>query len=208
VGASVHAHGVLKRYTPFGDNSVIAIYFFSGARDFDMRVKGGGGGYFSSPSYYFPTFEPFGDFPTIRQGTVTVAFDPDQHGDDLKKSLGEQAAKNWRKLPRLVYENVVYLTFGTCWPAASSRNDLADRICKWERWIWCPLILVSLVGSVAYLVRRKLALVPLVTSGLIFSTYVLAQVATMEGRYRMPLEPLVLLAPMWLWERRRDPSPR
>jgi hypothetical protein len=29
----------------------------------------------------------------------------------------------------------------------------------------------------------------------------------MEGRYRMPFEPVVLLAPMWLWERRRDPSP-
>jgi hypothetical protein len=59
-----------------------------------------------------------------------------------------------------------------------------------------------------YIARRKPEFVPLVAVGLIFSCYVLAQVAPMEGRYRKPFEPVVLLAPMWLWERRRGPSPR
>jgi hypothetical protein len=43
----------------------------------------------------------------------------------------------------------------------------------------------------------------MVTLAFVFTFYVLAQVAFMEGRYRKPLEPVVLLAPLWLWDARR-----
>jgi hypothetical protein len=206
--ASVHAHGVLKRYTPFGDNPVYFVYFASGARDYTIDFKGCGRYFFSSPSFYLSPFTPFSEFHTIRQGVFSFAADPDQHGNDVQKTLHEQLEKNWKKLPRLVYENLIFLSFGHCWPPAGSVGDKADKLCLWERWIWLPLTIVSLVGSVAYLSRRKVEFVPLVVLAFIFSFFVVAEVASpMEGRYRKPFEPVVLLAPMWLWERRKDPSP-
>jgi hypothetical protein len=205
--ASVHAHGVLKRYTPFADNSVMAVYFASAAQTYEIRFKGLTTNSFSSPSFYLSPFTPFSEFPSIREGTFSFTEDPDQHGEDVRKTLRQQVVRNWKKLPRLVYENFVFLSFGHCWPPASSDGATGDKICLWERWIWLPLILVSLLGSLVYLARRRAEFVPLVALGFIFSCFVLAQVAPMEGRYRMPLEPVMVLTTVWLWERRRCPRP-
>jgi hypothetical protein len=205
--AGVHAHGVLKRYTPFGGADGMSIYFASSAKDYAVTFKGIASYGFSSPSFYVSPWEPFGDFPTIREGAVSVMFDPDKHGADAKKAFHEQLEHNWKKLPRLVYENFVFLSFGHCWPTAGAQGDTADKICLWERWIWFPLTVLALVGSVVYVARRKAELVPLVVIGVLFTCYVLLQVAVLEGRYRKTFEPIVLLAPFWLLERRKDPSP-
>ncbi len=203
--AGAHAHGILKRYTPFGDNTVMAVYFVSAARGYSIDFKGLGTYGFSSPSFYLSPFTPFSEFPTIREGVFSFTLDPDKRDKDVRETLHEQLEKNWKKLPRLVYENVIFLSFGHCWPPAGSIGDTADKICLWERWIWLPLTLVSLVGSALYVARRKAAFIPLVALGFIFTCYVLAEQAPMEGRYRKPLEPVVLLATLWLWERRKDP---
>ena len=199
---SVRAHKVINRYTPFGDNAYVSIYFVSGAHGYTQDFKGIGWYTFSSPSFYVSPFTPFGEFHTIRLGTVKYDVDPNKKGADLDKTFREQLSANWRKLPRLVLENVVFMSFGHCWPAAGAMNDNFDKVCLWERWIWLPLTLTSFFGSIAYLVRRRrAAFVPLVTVGFI-STFYLSQAAVMEGRYRKPLEPIVLLAPLWLWDAR------
>ncbi len=201
--ASIHAHVVLKRYTPFGDNSVVAIYFVSGAREYTINVKGYGQYVFSSPSLYNSPFKPFADFKSIREGIVPVTLDPELHGDDVRITLRNQTERNLKKLPRLVFENVVYFSFGHPWPTAGAINDRADVICLHARWIWAPLIVLSFLGSVLYIARRGVAFVPLLAIGFIFTCYVLGQMTIMEGRYRMPLEPVVLLVPIWLWDSRR-----
>jgi hypothetical protein len=206
-GASLHAHPVLKRYTPFGGGDGMSIYFASANKDFGITYKGIGSYGFSSPSFYVSPWWPFGEFPTIREGVYNFTFDADQHGADVKKAYHEELAHNWRKLPRLFYENFIFLSFGHCWPAAGSEGDTADRVCLWERWIWFPLAVVALVGSVVYVARRKAEFVPLIVIGVLFTCYVILQVAVLEGRYRKTFEPIVLLAPFWLAERRKDPSP-
>jgi Dolichyl-phosphate-mannose-protein mannosyltransferase len=201
--ASEHAHRVLKRYTPFGDNMVVAVYFVSAAHDYTMDVKGFGRYIFSSPSLYVSPFAPFYEFPSIREGVVSFSADPDRRGADVERTFLRELQINWRKFPRLIGENVIFFSFGHCWPTAGSMNDRADRICLWERWIWLPLSIVSLVGSLVFVLRRGAAFVPIATLGFLFSFFVIAQVSGfMEGRYRKPLEPMVLLAPIWLWERR------
>lgn len=205
---SVRAHRVLKRYTPFGDNVVVAIYFVSGARDYTIDVKNYGSYVFSSPSLYLSPFYPFSEFQTIRQGVVAITMDPDLGGRDIQKTLREEAEKNRGRLPRLIFENFVYFTFGHSWPAAGAVGGPADAVCVAERWIWFPLILVSCLGSIVYVVRRRAAFVPLLVIGFAFTCYVVAQVTIMEGRYRKPLEPLVVLAPIWLWDARRRTAVR
>jgi hypothetical protein len=201
--ASIHAHSVLNRYTPFGDNAVVAIYFVSGAHQYMIDFKGYGVYGFASPSLYLSPFYPFAEFQSIRKGVVSFSLDPDLRGSDIQETLRQEAELNRGILPRLIFENVLFLSFGHAWPTAGATNDAADAICVKERWIWAPLILVSLFGSISYVARRGVAFVPLVTLGFLFTCYVLAQMTIMEGRYRKPLEPVVLLAPIWLWDARR-----
>jgi hypothetical protein len=209
VAASIHAHGVLKRYTPFGDNLIQTIYFVAGTRDYSIDVKGHGTYIFASPSLFVSPFTPFSEFRSIREGDLSFTLDPDERGRDVQKTLHEQLDKNWKKLPRLVYENVIFLSFGHSWPWAGSIGDLADKCCLWERWIWLPLTIISLIGCTIYGMRHQAEFVPLVTLGFIFTFFVIAEGGGfMEGRYRKPFEPLVLLAPIWLWERRHDPGCR
>jgi hypothetical protein len=208
VAASIHAHGVLKRYTPFGANDCMSIYAASAAKGYGVDFKGIASYGFSSPSFYVSPWWPFADFPTIREGMYSFTYDVDQHGADVKKVFHEQVERNWKKLPRLMYENFIFLSFGHCWPAGGSAGDTADKICLWERWIWFPLTVVSFVGSAAYVLRRKAEFLPLVVLAFLFTSYGLAQVAVLEGRYRKTFESVVLLAPFWLWERRKDPAAR
>ena len=206
--ASIRAHQFLKRYTPFGDNAVVAIYFVSGAASYTMDVADGTYWAFSSPSLFLSPFYPFYEFPSIREGDVSFTLDPERHGEDIQETLRRVAKQNRSKLPRLLYENFVFLSFGHSWPAAGATEDLADRICIKERWIWAPLVLISLIGCIVHIVRRGFSFVPMLTLGFIFTCYVLAQITIMEGRYRKPLEPIVLLAPIWLWDARCSQPPR
>jgi hypothetical protein len=205
---SVRAHAVINRYTPFGDNAYVSIYFVSGAHGYNQDFKGLGWYQFSSPSLYVSPFRPFYEFHSVREGTVKYDVDPKKRGADLDEEFRKELKENWRLLPRLVFENVIFLTFGHCWPPAGAGPDTFEQICLWERWIWLPLTLASFFGSIGYLVRRRrAAFVPMVALGFI-STFYVAQAAVMEGRYRKPYEPVVLLTPLWLWDARRRRLPR
>lgn len=201
--ASIRAHKILNRYTPFGDNSIATIYFVSGAHDYSVDIKGYGKYFFSSPSLYVSPFAPFSEFKSIREGAVSFSLDPALKGQDVQRTLTRQLEENWKTLPRLFYENLIFLAFGHSWPTAGSTNDRGDAICLAQRWMWLPLTLISFIGSIVYVVRRGAAFVPVVTIGFVFTFYVLAQVAFLEGRYRMPMEPMMVLAPIWLWDARR-----
>ena len=201
--ASIRAHKILNRYTPFGDNSIATVYFVSAAHDYSVDIKGYGKYFFSSPSLYVSPFKPFAEFESIRIGAVSFSLDPALKGKDVQQTPIEQFEGNWKKLPRLFYENFIFLAFGHSWPTAGATNDRGDAICLAQRWMWAPLTLLSLVGSILYISRRGAAFVPIVTIGFVFTFYVLAQVAFLEGRYRMPMEPMMLLAPIWLWDVRR-----
>lgn len=201
--ASLHAYKGLGRYTPFGDGTNVAIYFVSGARDYQVtwRAATGGGQYtfiFSSPSFYVSPFHPR-PFKTSRVGMVKFSLDPVKHGADVQESLRRELKKNWRKLPRLVYENFIFLSFGHCWPMAGFDGGWGT-ICIWERLIWLPIILVSTIGCLHGLWRRR-SFFPIVALLMTAGLYA-AQVTVMEGRYRKFIEPIVLLGVFWsieLW---------
>jgi hypothetical protein len=104
--ASIHAHSVLNRYTPFGDNAVVAIYFVSGAHQYMIDFKGYGVYGFASPSLYLSPFYPFAEFQSIRKGVVSFSLDPDLRGSDIQETLRQEAELNRGILPRLIFENV------------------------------------------------------------------------------------------------------
>ena len=74
-----------------------------------------------------------------------------------------------------------------------------------SRWIWAPLICFVLIGNLLVLVRGRFELIPIAVS-LTTLAIVLQNVITAEGRYRRPIEPLLLLNFVWLivnWKQRQ-----
>ncbi len=192
--AGKRAYDNFGRYTPLGDGSLVSIYFASGARDYQVswgtKKKPMGTYVFSSPSFYISPFYPL-KWETQRKGMVKFTLDPKQKGEDLQKTLREQLNANKAKLPRLIFENLLFLSFGHHWPLAGLDNR-SGRICVYERVIWFPLILASTIACLFWL-KRKFSYFPAIV---LFATIALygSQITVMEGRYRKFIEPMVLLA--------------
>jgi hypothetical protein len=210
--AAKRAYPMLHRYTPFGDNSNVAIYFVSAAHDYKVTYTGDRGTYFyfySSPSLYVSPFEPFYDFKSARTGQVEFTIDVTKQGADLRETFSKELAAHRSMLPRMIAENLLFLSFSHSWPD-SAREGVPGQICLWERWIWFPIILFTFFGSIVAMRRRGWALLPMLT--VLFTLCLYGSQATiMEGRYRKPLEPLLMLTVFWLAggqmsRPRKDPS--
>ncbi len=192
--AGQRAYVYFGRYTPLGDGTLVSIYFVSGARDYQvawMNKKVPMGTFiFSSPSFYISPFYPI-KWQSSRTGLVKFTLDPKLHGTDVQKTFWEQLDKNKAKLPRLIYENLIFLSFGHHWPL-SGLDNWSGKLCLTERWIWFPIILASTILNLLWL-RRKRAFFPAIA---LFATIALygSQITVMEGRYRKFIEPIVLLA--------------
>ncbi|MBI5496105.1 MAG: glycosyltransferase family 39 protein [Deltaproteobacteria bacterium] len=194
-------------YSPFGNfNSVLPIYFLSGERTYKIHFGRDWVYYFSSPSYYISPFDPFRWESSRSNGTYEFTLEKDRHGEDLAQIRSDLLRRNWRQLPMFVWENVIFLAFGHAWPE-TQRGSVPGVLCLSERWIWAPAILLALAFCAWRLRRDGLQFYPVMVIlfvGGLFS----AQLAPMEGRYRKPIEPIVLLTLAWAverWERRGQP---
>lgn len=201
--AGQRAYTHFGRYTPLGDGTLVSIYFVSGKRDYQvawMNKKVSTGTFiFSSPSFYISPFHPI-KWQSSRAGLVRFTLDPGLHGKDVEKTFMEQLRQNKDKLPQLIYENLIFLSFGHHWPL-SGLDNWNGKICLHERWIWFPIFLASTILSLLWL-RRKRAFFPAIT---LFATIALygSQITVMEGRYRKFIEPFTVLAVMASVERIR-----
>jgi hypothetical protein len=101
------------------------------------------------------------------------------------------------ELWRLRWENVVFLMFGESWPDNDTAFPMAVATLK-TRWVWAPLFVVALVVfAVRFRQTRARPLVPALI-GIWFVCQGVALVAINEGRYRKPLEGL-LVAQVLVW---------
>lgn len=201
--AAQHSLRIFEYATPFGDSTWTPVGFLSGTKDYKvtfMKPKNWAYVYvYSSPSLYISPFDPFYEWTTSRTGSYAFTTNVETHGKDLADLRARLIKQNKAKLPRLIYENILYLTFGHSWPEAGKGNWIG-KLCLQERWIWAPLMLVSVFGGLRRMWRRReLYLVPVIT---IFSLATLysAQLVVMEGRYRKPIEPLLFLTVIWLFD--------
>jgi hypothetical protein len=277
--AGLHSFKHMRRYTAFGDNTVVSVYFASGGAGYQIDYLRRGVYIFGSPSLYISPFEPFYEWRSSRwkmkcpegqlalreartalgaaetalrdpstvvkngpealakakaaveraelalkdpesarvwpkecegkspkerdamldtdRSTFKFTADPDKNGEDVKKTLHDVVIANRSILPRLVWENVLFTSFSHSWPD-SGRESGPALICLWERWIWLPLF-VACVSRVLLLVRRRreLFFVPVVAAMMVLALYA-SQITVMEGRYRKPVEPMVVLSMFWL----------
>jgi hypothetical protein len=89
-------------------------------------------------------------------------------------------------------ENLLYLALGQPWPANDSRTVLG-ALAVWTRWLWPPLWLYVAVGFLRGRFTGRERLLPICGLGMLF---LLAgqRGGIIEGRYRMPVDPILLAA--------------
>jgi hypothetical protein len=98
---------------------------------------------------------------------------------------------------RQTAENAIHTLFSDAWPDADSASRVGIAQIH-TRWIWAPLIIGCLLASLWLLARRRPVPVFVGASALYALFLILQPVAQIEGRFRKPLEPFLLLAAVQL----------
>lgn len=180
-------------FAPHGMGHLNNIYSKSGKREIVIHTRKDGSRWthiFGSPSVGAKPFEPLSDWMTEREGRVEISVDLNKGSEDWKKA-SENIEMTWDKYLRLTKEGLAFLFFSPSWPDGNS-DRLVDSINIHMRWIWAPLLLLALVGLVV--MRRKLR-GSMMLPALMLAWFIvqgLLPIAVAEGRYRKPLEGLLI----------------
>jgi SAM-dependent methyltransferase len=201
VPSGLHARSTLDFFAPLGNLYLSQIYSASGMRDISIDAGPLGGWGFGTPSFYNPTFYPFSSWTTARTGTAAIRIDVSR---GRATWLAEKKRiEGLRRFPwsRQYQENLIYLLFGQSWPD-NDPNALSGLATVWTRWLWPPLMLLVAWGAVRLKFRRWDWLLPLCALGMLLSL-ALQRDGIIEGRYRKPIDPVLVAAAIVLYYRTR-----
>jgi hypothetical protein len=201
---AVRNHHALRLWSPFGTGWPNQIYAASGAHDIHLRLsREGDTAYyeFGSPSMYAKQLAPLSNWEPRRSGVVEVTVDLRKGAVDWQTAYDNNAAHGWRAL-RLRWENLVLVMLGESWPD-NNRDNPIPRAAWTMRWLWAPvaaLVIIALALRPRATLRRPL--VPaLIVAWFLFQGVTL--LAINEGRYRKPLEGLLVSQVLLLFDDRR-----
>jgi hypothetical protein len=206
---AIRNYHYLHLWTPFGTGWPNQVYAGSGRRTIhlDLVSEIGGWAYeFGSPSLYGKPLAPLSDWESKRTGTVKISVDFRKGADDWRSADEANAAHGSERL-WLRWENLILLMFGPSWPD-NNPEFLVARLADAMRWVWAPLFVAVVVAS-AIRYRTSLArpLMPvLIVTWFAFQGVTLLVVN--EGRYRKPLEGMLVAQVLILLDRTRPPGRR
>jgi hypothetical protein len=204
IPAGLHGRVALGYFAPLGNLYLNEIYHASLRRTIQIDYGPQGVYVFGSPSYYNPTFYPFSDWTTQRQGTYAIAVNAKTGRADWKRQLAQaeiqSALQRWRDFG----ENLCYLFFGQSWPDGD-HGQLIGSLTIWSRWLFLPGVLWVIVAVTKRRYYGLQWLLPLCALLALLSLAVQRE-GIMEGRYRKPIEPLFLAAIVLSLRRRSSPG--
>jgi SAM-dependent methyltransferase len=203
--AGWHARSTLGFFAPLGNFHLSQIYSVSGKRNISIDAGPLGGWGFGTPSFYNPTFYPFSAWTSARQGTAYITIDVTRGSESWiaeKKRIESLRSFPWS---RQYLENLIYLLFGQSWPD-NDPNALSGLATVWTRWLWPPLMLVVAWGALRRRYRGWDWLLPLCALGMLVSL-ALQRDGIIEGRYRKPIDPVLVAAAIVLYYRTRPGQP-
>ena len=211
---AIRSYAALGFVAPFGNPWLIKIQHRSGAKTvhldfythadrlvpfvavprYDME--------FSSPSAYVQPLEPFSGWMMQRSAgnSLLILAVDSAHGERDWKRAYAGLHVGWPEWFRQWRENIVLFFFAPSWPE-STASDWDGRLEYEGRWMWAPLILFVLVIDFRRFLHRRFDLITVATT--LFTLFLALQnIVTAEGRYRKPLEPLLLLNAVWVIAKR------
>lgn len=190
---AIRNHHFLYLWAPHGNGWLTRIYAESGKREILLHLQREGARWeygFTSPMMDERLFAPLSEWKSSRTGTVNVSVDLKHGSQDWAASLKQNAQTNERRW-QLRAENIAYLFQGNSWPD-NNREYFMGRLANLSRWLWFPLFLVITVLSAwqwrACLEKPLLPL--LIATWFFFQAWLLVSVN--EGRYRKPVEGLLI----------------
>jgi Dolichyl-phosphate-mannose-protein mannosyltransferase len=197
IPAGMHGYQRLGLFAPLGNVHLSEIYSLSGRKNIDLDVGAAGHWGFGSPSFYNPTFYPFSDWTTDRQGTVPVKIDLARGRADWvaerERVRGESPLGRWAQLK----ENLLYVLFAQSWPD-NDPHSLSGLLSVWTRWIWPPIMLYVAWGAWRRRFRGRAWLLPACSLGILL-LMTLQRSGIVEGRYVKPVHPILLAAAIVLY---------
>lgn len=180
-------------FAPHGLGHVASLYSLSGKKEILLRTERQGARWthgFGSPSMGAEPFSPFSDWQTQRSGTFVVNIDFD-HGKRDWDAAYSALPDSMLHYLWIVKENLIFLFFASSWPDNNLERAL-DIVNVVMRWIWLPFAIAVFVGTVALRHQQKGQwLLPMLLLSW-FLVQGLLPIAINEGRYRKPIEGLLI----------------
>jgi len=181
---------------PFGQSHLNEIYAKSGKKTISVEYYSSSDyGFiygFGSPSIGLYPFFPFSVWQTHRDGEVKIRIDLENLAQSWQTEKQRLLSSPVKYFP-LVQENLIFLFFGTSWPDENDQH-LFEYFSNIMRFIWLPLFLwaIYLLAKAIYTGEKKLAPIFLaaILSWFIFQGLFLISVN--EGRYRKPVEGIII----------------
>jgi len=208
---SFRTHRLLHVWDPFGFPEMNRIYMASGKRTVRFEISRDNGAYrwtyeFGSPALYEEPLDPISTWHSSRAGIVHFSIDEAHGRADWERAFVASTA-SWSHRLLLLGENYVFFNFAPSWPD-NNPDRMWDRAAVSMRWMWAPLAVVVFLANIYY--REELASgearVIAVLTAAAWALTPLAP-AIMEGRYRKPVEGLLLINLLLLIACRRRCEP-
>ena len=209
VPQAIRSKVVLGFFAPLGNDWFTKIQHRSGARSIHLYLHTRANPFFhshesssemiaSSPSVDIRPLWPVSDWAMTRayqKSNITLRIDS-AHGSQDWRTAYSTLNVGWEEWLTQWRENVVLFLFSPSWPEWSV-SEWDDKLEFGARWMWAPLIFFVLVFNFRAFLRRQFELLPVAVT--LFTLFLALQnVVTFEGRYRKPLEPLLLLNLVWI----------
>ncbi len=204
------SYETVGHFAPHGMGHLASIYSKSGKKEIELKTSFKGGNWthgFGSPSMGMKPFAPFSEWMTAREGKVTVYAALESGNDDWSVAK-HQLDFGLSEYLSITKENFIFIFFAQSWPDNNSERVI-DNINSIMRWVWFPLFLILMVLIVK---NRKKMLGEWMLPSLIamwFLIQVLLPISVNEGRYRKPIEGLLIaqvIIFVAIYRRRQQPT--
>lgn len=197
----IRTYHYLGFIAPTGSHWTPKILHKSDAKRISIQTSTGGHWSFSSPSCYTQPLEPLSPWMTHRaseDSTISIQVDLKNGEKDWKEAF-ERLNRTWDVWLRQLAENIVIFLFAPSWPDSSQQSW--DGWLNYElRWLWAPLIFLLFKLNYHEFRHGRFDLIPVAVTVLTL-VLVFQNMIDMEGRYRKPLEPLLLFNLVWVLRR-------
>lgn len=201
IPSALHTYKSINIFSPFGSMAITSIYKRSNHTLIEIEYPDKNIHHvWGSPSFYNESpFEPFYNYVTPRAfgahniviNTLNGRQDWDAAYNNIELTFAKYATD--------VKENFIYFFFGGTWP--DNREAIINVLGKFHpyvsihvhsRWVWLPLMIIVLLYAPLLQKEKPRFIIFLTFTLIIFMIF--QQSGVMEGRFRKPIEPFMLLS--------------
>lgn len=190
-------------WSPFGNSWLNSIYAVSGHKIIEIELVKQDAFWlytYSSASIDTKIFSPLSEWQSQRDGLLKIKIDISRKSNDWEKEYNAAALNNKAEL---YWESALFLLSGPSWPDNDSEQPIA-RLQIVSSWLWAPLFFLVIAWSCKdwrACIERPLICILIVVW---FYFQCLTMLCVNEGRYRKPLEGLLIAQVLLLVDSRRN----